>query len=76
MLRELRRRFLPCRKMTIKELQVGNMLIKNANINVITNKNPWHEDDHHMLGMGFFKETIVVLDFDKSLMWIKKQQTN
>lgn len=67
--------YLPCKKITVKELKVGDMLIRDANVYVVPNDNPRGEDDH-TLGMGFFKETITVLDFDKNLMWVKKEITD
>ena len=57
-------------KVVVKELGIGGALIPNAAVFVMANENPYGEDDF-TLGMGFFKETTVVLDFGHNLLWIK-----
>jgi hypothetical protein len=59
-----------CNEVVVKELGVGEALIPNAAVFVMPNENPYGEDDF-TLGMGFFKETTVVLDFGNNLLWTK-----
>ena len=61
----------PCNKVVVRELGIGGALIPNAAVFVMANENPYGEGDF-TLGMGFFKETTVVLDFGNNLLWIKK----
>jgi hypothetical protein len=28
-----------------------------------------------LIGMGYFKDTIVVIDFERSLLWVRKPQS-
>jgi hypothetical protein len=60
----------PCNKVVVKELGVRETLIPNAAVFVMANENPYGKDDF-TLGMGFFRETTVVLDFGHNLLWIK-----
>lgn len=60
---------LPCRKITIELLELGGLSIHDAQVNVTANKNPYGQDDF-TLGMGFFKETVIVLNFESELLWI------
>lgn len=59
--------WIPCQKKLIPRLTVGNKVINNAEVLVLP------EDSHHIshLGMNFFKNTVVVLDFERNLMWVK-----
>jgi hypothetical protein len=59
-----------CKKVVVKELRVGKALIPNAAVFVMAHENPYGENDF-TLGMGFFKHTMVVLDFGHNLLWIK-----
>ncbi len=62
-------RRVPCRKAGIKTLGVANVSIKDAEILILDGHNAVFPSD--TIGMVFFKHTIVVLDFDRGLMWIK-----
>ena len=62
--------WLPCRRITVEMLYLGNTPIRSAQVNVTTNNNPFGQDDF-TLGMGFFKETVIVLDFKNELLWIR-----
>ena len=62
--------WVPCRRITVELLRVGSIPISGAHINVTANNNPFGEDDF-TLGMGFLKETVVVLDFESNLLWIR-----
>ena len=62
--------WLPCRRITVKRLKLASIPISNAQINVTSNNNPFGEDDF-TLGMGFLKETVIVLDFESKLLWIR-----
>jgi hypothetical protein len=63
---------IPCQKMLISNLTIGNKLIKNAEVLVL----PEDDEGRGHLGMKFFKDTVVVLDFERNLMWVKNDGTN
>ncbi len=59
--------FVSCQRATVSELSIGGKTLKNAEIII--------KDDPKSLSMfslGYFQDTIVVLDFVNNLMWIKK----
>jgi len=62
--------WLPCRMITVEQLALGNISINNAEIHIIADDNPFGQDEF-TLGIGFFKETVIVLDFERSLLWIR-----
>jgi predicted aspartyl protease len=63
--------WLPCRRITVDLLRLGNTPIRGAQIDVTANNNPMGEDDF-TLGMGFFQETVIVLDFGRGRLWIRR----
>ncbi|MCP4258656.1 MAG: hypothetical protein GY774_14315 [Planctomycetes bacterium] len=62
--------WLPCRQITVEQLTLGNILINDARIHVIADDNPFGRDEF-TLGTGFFKETVIVLDFERNILWAK-----
>ena len=65
--------FLPemaCKKTIVKKLDIGHIKIKSAKIEVLPDDNPLKL--RALLGMYCFRNTIMVLDFERNLMWIKK----
>jgi len=62
--------WLPSRKVTVEKLALGNILIIDAMIHVIADDNPFGKDEF-TLGTGFFRETVIVLDFEHNLLWIR-----
>jgi len=63
--------WVPCRRITVELLRLGSIPISGAQINVTANDNPFGKDDF-TLGMGFLKDTVIVLDFESNLLWIRK----
>jgi len=61
---------IPCRRVTVELLTVGSIPLSYAQINVTANNNPFGQDDF-TLGMDFLKETVIVLDFESKLLWIR-----
>ena len=62
--------WLPSRKTTVEQLALGNLSINDAEIHVIADDNPFGQDEF-TLGIGFFEETVIVLDFGRNLLWIR-----
>jgi hypothetical protein len=54
-------------KATVSQLTIGEKTLKNAQIHI------FNEPEYvSMISLGYFQDTVVVLDFVNSLMWIKK----
>jgi len=51
-------------------LQVGDRTVKNAMISVLPDDSPLLDRCPGLIGMQFFRDTIVVLDFQRNLMWV------
>ena len=62
---------LPCRKGVIQRFQVGDRLVDEAMISVFPDESPLLSECQGMLGMQFFRDTVMVLDFENKLMWVK-----
>ena len=65
--------FEPSKEITVRNLDVGNRQLKNAAIYMLLNEEPCGKD-FFLLGMGYFQDTVVVIDFERNLFWIKKPQ--
>lgn len=62
-----------CQEITITKLNIDNTTIKDAQVLVL----PEHDTYlTNILGMKCFKNTIVVLDFERNLMWVKNSATD
>jgi hypothetical protein len=64
---------LSCRKGVVPNLQVGDRMITNAGVSVFPDDSLLLAESEGLLGMQYFQKTVVVLDFEKSLMWIRNQ---
>ena len=58
---------LPCRKATISELTIGEKKIKSAEVIIFNEK-----DQQSILSLGYFQDTVIVLDYVNNLFWVKK----
>ncbi len=47
-----------------------NISINDAQVHVTADDNPFGRDNFTM-GIGFFRETVIVLDFERNLLWIR-----
>ncbi len=63
--------WLVCKRGVVPELEVGNRTIRNAKISVFPNDSPIVDQCSGLLGMQYFQDTIMVLDFERNLMWVK-----
>jgi len=65
---------LPCKRGIIAKLEMGKRTVNNAEISVFPNTSPLVENCQGLLGMQYFQDTVMVLDFENKLMWIKNLQ--
>ena len=56
---------------TVRELGIGERVVSNATIPVLSDESR-KGPDFFLLGMGYFKDTTIVLDFENNLLWIKR----
>ena len=66
---------LPCYKARIKKLKIGNRVVKNAEVIILPEDSPYFSTGI-TLSMKYFKNTVVVLDFERNLMWVKNNGTD
>lgn len=64
---------LVCKQGAIGELEVGDRIIRDAKISVFPNDSLLLENCEGLLGMQYFRDTVIVLDFERNLMWVKNQ---
>jgi len=66
---------LPCHKTTAKELTLGNITIRNAQIIILPEDTPYLSQElPGYISIWEFRDTSVVLDFEHRLMWVKNQE--
>jgi len=66
---------LPCRQGIIGELKLRHGMIKDAKLSVFPDDSPILGGCQGLLGMQYFQDTVMVLDFERELMWVKNQQS-
>ncbi len=64
---------LPCRRGVISELKVGSITVRNTEISVFPDDSPLVEDCEGLLGMQYFQATVLALDFEQNLVWVKNR---
>lgn len=55
--------------MTVESMNVGATTIERAAVHVMADEEA--AEDYFLLGMGYFTDTVIVLDFVHSLLWVK-----
>ncbi len=64
---------LPCKRGVVTQLQVGNRLISNAKLSVFPADSPLLSDCDTILGMHYFQDTVIALDFQNAILWVRNQ---
>lgn len=66
---------LPCQKVVIDQLDIGGVKIQNAGVDVLPDNSPYLLDGRYgQLGMAYFQNTSLVLDFERQMMWVKTSE--
>lgn len=60
------------RRYVLPELQIGRLNLKSTKVDVLPANDELMQDCEGIITFDCFKETVVVLDFKKNLLWIKK----
>jgi hypothetical protein len=63
---------LSCRRGEIREMELGGSNIHDVPVSVFADDSPLVEDCGGLMGMQLFSDTIMVLDFENELMWVKR----
>jgi hypothetical protein len=63
---------LKCRTAAIPEFEFAGRIIKNANVSVFPDDSILLEECGGLLGMQYFRDTVIVLDFEQELLWVRK----
>jgi hypothetical protein len=66
---------LACKRGVIPQVEIGEVSVHNAKVSVFPDDSPLVEDCEGLLGMQCFQQTIIVLDFERNLMWVKNTTT-
>jgi len=62
---------LPCRQGVVREIRVGSRTVRDADVSVFPNDSPLMNQCDGLLGMQWFGDTVIVLDFEGMQMWVK-----
>lgn len=63
--------WLSCKRGVISKLEVGGRTVNDAKISIFPNDSDLIEQCEGLLGMQYFQDTAMVLDFERNLMWVK-----
>ncbi len=66
---------LECKQGISTKLNVGNRPVKNAKVSIFPEDSPLLENCEGLLGMQYFQDTVIVLDFERNLMWVMYPQS-
>ena len=58
-----------CRKARVKDFEIANVTIKEDDVIILVDANSYVDN---AISMKYFRDTIVVLDFERNLVWIKR----
>ncbi len=62
--------FEPCDHVTVEQLSIGGRIVKQARIEVLGDDRPFGAD-FFLMGMPFFHDKVIVIDFKHELFWVK-----
>jgi hypothetical protein len=62
---------LSCRQGVVAEFNILGRTVKNAEISVFANDSPLLQGSEGLLGMQYFRDSVMVLDFYRDVMWVK-----
>ncbi|HSV99890.1 MAG TPA: hypothetical protein VLI39_06940 [Sedimentisphaerales bacterium] len=65
----------PCRKIILETLSIADLTLTRAMVHVTGDDNP-HGPDDLTLGVGYFRDTVIVLDFRNNRLWIRSRPLN
>lgn len=61
------------KKFTARQVKFGDHLIRAVNASYEPDRDAFADEPYEgVIGFGFFKKTVMVLDFERGVMWVKK----
>ncbi|MFC1636105.1 retropepsin-like aspartic protease [Planctomycetota bacterium] len=63
---------LPCRRYILPELQIGQTTLRNVRTDILPDDSPFARNVEGIIGLACFEKTMVVMDFKKNLLWLRK----
>ena len=60
-----------CRRGIIPKMKIGNRAVKNVKLSVFPDDSTIVENSQGLMGMQCFQDTVIVIDFEKNLIWLK-----
>jgi hypothetical protein len=67
--------WLPCRRGTLGTLEVAGMTWHDARVQLLPEESPYAPGVDFQVGLGFFRDCVVVIDFENRLLWIQRPAT-
>jgi hypothetical protein len=64
--------WLPCRRVVIPDVRLGPLILHDRRANVLAQNGPFLKDFDGILSLDYFRKTTVVLDFRRSLIWVRR----
>jgi len=62
---------LTCKRGIIPQVELGEITVSDALVSIYPDDSPLIQDCQGLLGMQYFQDTTIVLDFERNLMWVK-----
>lgn len=62
---------LPCRRNVLPQLQIGQVTLKSIRVDILPDDSPYAQNVDGIIGLACFKKTLVVLDFQENLLWLR-----
>ena len=64
--------WLPCKRTVARDLEVASLRFATARVQILPEDSPYASGIDCQIGMGFFKDTVVVIDFEDRWLWVKR----
>ena len=64
--------YLPCQRAVVKTMNVGKTVLENEEVLILPEGSPYFPGEAGFFGPLTFRDTVVVLDFGRKLLWVRK----
>ena len=65
--------WLPCQHSVARNIDVASLRFRSARVQILPQDSPYAVGIDCQIGMGFFKDTVVVIDFREKRLWVKRK---
>lgn len=63
-----------CRRYALREMQVGELTLEKVKVDVLSEGSRFGQEFEGILTLDAFRDTAVVLDFERNVIWIRKTE--